>query len=317
MKLKRYFVGIFTAVMFFSLTACNSSNIDLYINAQAGDVYKYHTVSSIVSSSDIMGNTIAQKQDTTTDFIINIDSVDSDGSVTANYLYDYICFETDTNGTKQTYDSNDTSEESVMYKNIIGKGFSTKITKYGEVTEVSGVDETLNTLIDSAYPGLDDDATRESLKTSFSSTFGDSAVKALVQQSTNIFPKTPIKKGDSWEISNTINTIVEINTTTTYTLDSINDNIANLSMKSEFITDKSEIHDYAGTGMEMTVDMTGNTTGTITIDTTNGFLSTGNLKQELSGTMSVTVPSIEGSEEEKVDIPMASTTTVTYSTTKQ
>lgn len=315
LKLQRFFTTLLTVAMVFSLSACNSS-LGMYINVKSGDVYKYHTLTSITSNTEISGQSSTANQDTTTDFKITVDNIDSEGNFTMNYVYDHIKFESEANGTKQTYDSNntDTDDFSDVYKSIIGKGFTTKMTKYGEVIEVSGVDDLIDTMVKSMNPDITDETYIEDTKKSFKSTFGDSALKSLVQQSTKIFPENNIKVGDSWDIENTINSIVEINTKTTYTLDKIENKIAHISVKSDFTTDSSKTNDYMG--MDMTTDLSGKMTGTIRVDTTNGFLSEGEMTQNMSGKMSVVVPSIQGSEEQTVDIPMDSTSIVTYSTTK-
>jgi len=315
LKLKSFVVVFFTTVVLLSLTACNT-NHKMHINVKSGDEYKYHTLISITSDNEIYGQTSSAKQDTTTEFKIKVDNVDSEGNITMNYIYDHIKFEADTDGTKQLYDSDNSNPNdfSAVYKNIVGKGFTAKMTKYGEVTEVTGVDELLNTIVTTLYPGMDDETYIEETKKSFNSTFGDFALKSLVQLSTKIFPDKKVKIGDSWDIEATINTIEEINAKITYTLDKIENKTAYLSVKSEFSTDKSKVKDYMG--MAMTTDLTGTITGTIKVNMDNCFISEGELTQNLSGKMSVVVPSISGSEEETLDIPMNSTTVSTYSITK-
>lgn len=316
MKLKNFFTTLLIVSMVFSLSACNSG-LGMYINVKSGDTYKYNTLTSITSNTEIAGKSSTANQDTTTEFKITVDNIDSEGNITMNYVYDHIKFESESDGTKQTYDSKnktDTGDFSNVYKSVIGKGFKTKMTKYGEVIEVTGVDDLLDTMAKALNLGITDETYIEETKESFKSTFGDNALKSLVQQSTKIFPNISVKVGDSWIIENTINSIVEINTKTTYTLDKIENKIAHISVKSDFTTDSSKTNDYMG--MAMTTDLTGKMAGTIRVDTTNGFLSEGEITQNMSGKMSVVVPSIEGSEEQTVDIPMDSTSKITYSTTK-
>ena len=315
LKIKNLLSALLIVAMVFSLTAC-SSTLGMNINVKAGDVYKYHTLTDITSNSEIVGQSTTTKQATTTDFKITIDSVDSEGNIAMKYIFDNIKFESETEGEKLTYDSSNsnTNDFSKVYKSIIGKGFSTKMTKHGEVTEVSGVDDIINTMIDAMEIDPSNDAYLQETKANLQSSFGDNALKTLIQQSTKVFPENDVKVGGSWSIENTINSIVEINTKTIYTLDKIENNIAHISVQSDFTTDSSKTHNYSG--MDMTTDLVGKVTGTIRIDTTNGFLSEGEITQQMSGKMSVVVPSIEGSEEETVDIPMDSISKVTYSITK-
>lgn len=318
LRLKKVLPVFLVAAMVFSLSACNSK-LGLVITAKTGDSYKYHTLTSITSSSEMQNQKTTNKQDTTTDFIVTVDNVDSEGNFTMNYKYDSIKFESDSNGSKQTFDSSSsdsTDSSTSMYKSVIGKGFTTKMTKFGEVTEVSGVDELLDSMIQTMDFGEDENKetniedAKENLKTSF----GDEALKSIIQQSTKVFPSDNIKVGDSWDIDTSVSSIVEIDTKTTYTLDKVEKKIAYISVKSEYSTDASKPSDYMG--MEMTTDISGSMTGTITVDTRNCILSNGDMTQNMSGKMSVKIPSAEGSEAQTLDIPMDSTVKITYSTTK-
>lgn len=306
---------LLATTMFFSLSACNN-NVEICINVKNNDVYKYHTSTSVTSSSEISGTNVGQKQDTTTDFKVTVKGKDSKGNFIMDYMYDTIKFKSETDAQTESYDSStsDSNDSSNIYNNIIGKSFTAKMTKYGEITEISDNDDILDIFFESYTAGMTDEESIESMKNSIESSYGDNALKSLIQQSTEFFPKKDIKEGDSWNIESTINSIVEIKTNTTYTLDKIEDQTAHISLQSEFSTDGLETHDYSG--MDMTADLSGNMTGTIKFDTTNGFLSEGEFTQNISGEMSVVVPSTEGSEQETVAVPIDLTAKTTYSTTK-
>ena len=291
----------------------------MFINAKAGDNYKYHTLTSITSTTEINNQKNTTNQDTTTDLIFSVDNVDSEGNLSLSYKYDKIKLDIDANGVKQIIDSSssDSSDtQSALYKSIIGKGFTTKMTKLGEVTEVNGIDKLIDSMVESMNSSNDESikANVDEAKESLKSSFGDKTIKLIIQQSTRIFPDKNVKVGDSWEIGNTINSVVEIDTKTVYTLDKVEDKIAYISVKSEYKTDSSKPSDYMG--MEMTTDITGVMLGTIKVDTRNCLLSEGDLTQTTKGTMGLKAPGTEGAQNETVEIPIDSLSKIIYSTTK-
>ncbi len=318
LRLKKVLSALLISGMVFSLSACNS-NLALFINVKAGDNYKYHMLMNQTTNTETMGQKTSSKQDMTTDYTISVADVDSEGNITLNYKYDAIKVDMETNGTKQTIDSNASDSDdptSGMYKSLIGKGFSTKMTKYGEIKEVSGIDEMINSMVESIDSGDSEEmaAIIEQTKASLKESFGDEAIKSSIQQSTNIFPKTSIKIGDSWDVNSSIKALVPMDIKTTYTLDKVENGIAYVSLKSEYKTDNSEASDFMG--MKMTTDLSGTMTGTIKANIKNGFLSEGEITQNMTGKMSINVPASDGVAEQTIDMPMDSVSTVTYTTTK-
>lgn len=318
LKLKKGLSALFISVMILSLSSCNS-NISMYINSNTGSNYKYHILTSITSTTEINNQKSTTTQDTTTDFIFSVDEVDSEGNLTLSYKYDKIKLDIDTNGAKNTIDtssSDQSNTESAMYKSIIGKGFTTKVTKLGEVTEVNGIETLIDSMIESVYSSDDEDmkAYADEVKENLTSSFGEKSIKSLIQQATKIFPDKNVKVGTSWEIPTTVNSVVEIDTKTIYKLEKVKDNIAYISVKSEYKTDSSKPSDYMG--MEMTTDITGIMSGTIKVDTRDCLISEGELTQTTKGSMSLKAPETEGGQSETVQIPVDTLSKINYSTTK-
>ncbi|OPZ94052.1 MAG: hypothetical protein BWY74_00877 [Firmicutes bacterium ADurb.Bin419] len=318
LRFKKALSALLILGMVFSLSACNS-NLALFINVKAGDNYKYHMLMNQTTNTETMGQKSSSTQEMTTDYTISVADVDSEGNMTLNYKYDTIKVEMETNGTKQTIDSNSSDSDdptSGMYKKLIGKGFSTKMTKYGEIKEVSGIDDMINSMVESINSGDSEEMASfiEQTKASLKESFGDETIKSNIQQSTNIFPKTSIKIGDSWDVNSSIQTLVPLDIKTTYTLDKVENGIAYISLKAEYHTDNSEASDFMG--MKMTTDISGTMTGTIKANIKNGLLSEGEITQNMTGKMSIIVPGTDVVAEQTIDMPMDSNSTITYTTTK-
>ncbi|HHV29487.1 DUF6263 family protein [Acetivibrio mesophilus] len=318
MRSKRILVALIVAVMALSLSACNSG-LALYVNVNVGDSYKYHIEMDQTMNVEQSGQSVETNQNMVYDFIVSVNDVDSEGNITADYKYDALKIDIESNGAKQSFDSKNANADdsmSAIYSSFIGKGFTAKMTKYGEIKEISGVDNLLNSIVDSMDLGEDEVAQvfKEQTKESLRQSFGDEAIKSAVQSAT-VFPDTEsIKVGDTWTVDNSVKTIVDMKMTTTYTLDKVEGEIAYISVKADYKSDPSTASDYMG--MQMTTDLSGTMTGSIKVNTKNGFLSEGQMTQEYSGKMSIVVPAMEGLESQTVEIPMDSKGTITYSTTK-
>lgn len=160
MKSKRILVVLVATVMVFSLISCNLG-LALYINAKAGESYKYHV--ETVQTVDVKqnGQKITTNQNIAFDFIATVNEVDSEGNLTVEYKYDAMKFDMDANGINESFDSKDANSDNPMaaiYNSFIGKGFTAKMTKYGEVKEIGGVDDLLNSIVDSVDLGDDEGA---------------------------------------------------------------------------------------------------------------------------------------------------------------
>jgi len=97
MKSKRILVVLVATVMVFSLISCNLG-LALYINAKAGESYKYHV--ETVQTVDVKqnGQKITTNQNIAFDFIATVNEVDSEGNLTVEYKYDAMKFDMDANG---------------------------------------------------------------------------------------------------------------------------------------------------------------------------------------------------------------------------
>ncbi|MDP4091848.1 MAG: DUF6263 family protein [Bacillota bacterium] len=315
MKIKILLTSVLIAVFVFSLSACTGGNLALYINVQKGDNYKYHVNSNTTSEVDLNGQSTKSVQKSSTDYTVSVQDVSSDGLMTLNYKFDAFKTDMEANGENQSFDSKNPDESNAMssvYKNLIGKGFSAKMNKLGEVSEVTGIDSLLDSIMNSVDTKGNSEAkaTIDQLKESLKSSFGDKAIISSIQQSSKVFPKGDVKVGDSWETTYSLNSIIAIDITTKYTLDKVDGDTAYVSLKSDYKTNPSKSMDLMG--MKMKPDLSGSMTGNIKINIKNGFISSGDMKQELSGKMTV-----DAGTAGTMEMPMKITTTIDYSTVKE
>lgn len=312
-KLKKIFAVALMAMVAFSMSAC-SGGMNLYINAKAGDSYKYHLVSNTASTYEANGEEITSTQEMTTDYVINVKDVDAEGNVTMDYKYDALKMSAESEGVVQSFDSkspdlNDPTAK--IYNSLIGNGFSVKMTKFGEIKEIDGVDALLDSMVDSF--DLEGAEETEELKTQLKETlkqsFGSEALISMLEQSTNIYPQKEVKVGDSWETKYGINAIIQMEVTVKYTLEKVEGTTAYVAVSANIETDGEQ----PGTFMNIPVNSTlkGTMKGNIKMDTTNAFLSEGEFTEELEGSLSVAI-----SEEESFELPMKATIEMNYTMAK-
>ncbi len=312
--LKRSTLLLIIAVFILAAAGCNNK-LALYINVKEGDSYKYHVVSETETEIEAEGQAMKTVQTMVSDYSVDVNSVDSNGDITMDYKYQTLKVDVDAAGVKQSYDSENPVEGdplSGVYDGMIGKGFTVVMDKYGVIKEVGGIDELLNSIIDSIEGDGNDeelDALKEQLKGTLQQSFGDEAITSMLKPTTEIFPKEEKKVGDSWENSYDIKAIVEMNITTRYTLDKLEGDIAHISISGEFETQDSEGVNMLG--IEMDTDLKGTMSGAIKINKNNGFLSEGEIEQLMEGKMSFEVP-----EQGKMEMPMKVTSKTSYSLTE-
>lgn len=106
-----------------------------------------------------MGLETRTKQTISYDYSVNVDDVKSNGDLELTYTYDRIRFNMNMDDIEVSFDSDSATsgdEISKIYKSFIGKQFNVIMTKYGEIKEVKGMDEFLDTLTEPFKSGNTD-----------------------------------------------------------------------------------------------------------------------------------------------------------------
>lgn len=289
-------------ISFIVIASSCVGGIDLFVNVEEGDSYKYD-VTRISSFEVEMGNhPISISQETDTTYLVNIKDIDDNGIITADYLLDSIKGKTETPVATFNFDSTTTDENDPMskiYSKIIGMGRTIKMASNGEIIEVSRQSNMIESMIDSE--GVDTEALNKSLEENL----GDEAIKSIFEQTTTVFPDEIIKPGYTWEQNISVKNKVEFNMNIKYTLDKIENGIAYISMDSEYSADASKL--IKESGIDAPGGLSGTLTGNIEVNTGNAFISTGSLDLNMSGSF----------ELGDFSIPMSFTSEISYTTTEQ
>jgi len=108
----------------------------------------------------------------------------------------------------------------------------------------------------------------------------EESFKQNIQQSFAVFPKNPVKIGDSWKDTTTMtNQGMTMKSANTYTLESVDKGNAVIKISSVLSSDQSKIN-----GMDMSLK--GSNNGKYTYDMSTGMVLDGNLKMLMDMEMS-------------------------------
>ena len=159
-------------------------------------------------------------------------------------------------------------------ENMIGKSVIIQLSKDNEIINVSGFDELMN------HEGKDS-AGRQMLKKMFSK----DQINSMFGMMFNMYPKKPVKAGESWNGNTKINIMGGINmdVNNKYTLLSVKDGMAEISIDGTIQTN-GEIGQQSQ-GVKM--DMSGSEKGTLQIRMDNGYLHSGSYKMDMKADMQI------------------------------
>lgn len=285
------------------LLTCNNliadkPEIALKFNLQPGDRYLFSSVVNQHITQDMMGQQITTTQDISTDYIYDVQSVQS-GISTINVTFNAIKMDTDIGGMQRlTYDSADpeagTSELKVM-STLVGKSFLIYINDEGNVEEVEGLAEIL---------GAVDGQQSEILKQSFS----DSTMIQNMNQIINIYPTKAVAIGDTWTktFSGPIAGLMRSTATSNFSLSKIEGDVAVLDIDGQM--NLSKLTGAGGNPMlqHAEFNLGGTQEGTLEVDIKSGLPLQTKLKQDISGNIEI----------QGMQIPMTILSNITITGTK-
>lgn len=274
----------FTAITV-AFSACKSDDVKLSFSPELSK--KYEISMNYVQDMDMgamgkMQNTIVMTYD------LFAKERDEENNTTIVTTFKKVGFETKSPQGNISYDSDEKTEPKDMssammsniFGNMIGESFSMTVDKEGKVTNVTGMEAIFTNMIKKL--GLDTVPGGAQSIAGFKEQFSDEQFKKNFGESFNILPSKEVKIGDSWDIETNSDMMgMDLKSKNTYTLKSIEGDIATVDVVSNFNADKTE----GGEGKEM--DMDGTQTGTMKIDVNTGMAVEGNITQTINSKQQV------------------------------
>jgi Family of unknown function (DUF6263) len=168
---------------------------------------------------------------------------------------------------KQTMDSVYNS----INKNVVGRSIAFKLSNDNQITEVIGFDSLMNS-------SIADPVARSSAKALFSK----EQLNSMFGLMFSAYPKDPVKIGDSWNATTTINMSgVDMLVNIKYTLLSVKDNLAEVAVDGA-VDGKGNM---TQSGMSFALDINGTEKGTLGISLIDGYMKSGTYTLDVNGDM--------------------------------
>lgn len=312
MKFRKIIAALSLMAILFVFVGCNNA-VNLSLNVKKGDKYNVHEVVNQQSTMTINNQDTNSNQIMDMNFEMDVKDVDKDKNVTMGYKYDSIKISTEAAGRKVDYDSkkpDSTNPLSSIYGAVIGKGFTVKLSNKGQALDIKGVDDLLNSVVDK-FPGNDEQ--KKALKATLAQSFGDEAIKSMVNQSMNYYPQSEVKNNDTWENKYDIKTMFPMTVSNKLKLLGEKNGLLNVDVQSTVTVDtKDKPEDFMALKANMKLD--GDCKGTVNINKETGLMEKGNLTETMAGDIEILA---NKAIPQNIKMPMKMTAKITYETTKK
>ncbi|MDQ0477380.1 DUF6263 family protein [Chryseobacterium sp. MDT2-18] len=159
-------------------------------------------------------------------------------------------------------------------KALVGNKLKLKMTETGKVISITGFDAVYNKISASVGSTIKDAKDKAGFINSFKQSFNEKMLKDQFTKNLVLIPAEGVKIGDKWSASENATPDGKIKLTTTYTLKSVGDGIAQISVAGG-IPKKSDKQTQEGVTRSMSSELSQN--GTITLDQKTGWVKNQNI----------------------------------------
>lgn len=284
--------------------------IELKLQLKPSNIYRMWMSTDQDITQDIAGQKITVKQVMGMGYRYEVQSVDNAGTATVKMTYDSIVVRNKTPMGEMEFNSANPEASKATpgteaYRAMLGAEFILKLTKAGKVESITGVEEMMGKIVNGM--GAMEPAQKAALEQSLKKMMSNEAMAETIERAMNIYPTTPVKIGDSWKQQMEVAIGMPMLVSTTYTLKSITNGVANLDIQST-ISNNANAKPMEMMGMEMAYNLSGTQKGTMKVNIIDGWVDTTSLKQNLFGSMSI---SGENVPEMMKNVPIAVQSAIT------
>lgn len=181
--------------------------------------------------------------------------------------------------------------QSKIFSSLLNSPIKMVLAKTGDILEVRGGDSLVVKMAEAS--GLQDDFSLNMMKKSLQKEFGSEALSDSYKQMTFIYPKKPIKVGDSWKNDY----MGKLSAENTWTLEALSDKKASIIGTANITMDVTEL--------ATTMKLSGTQQTKITTDLSSGFMKKMTVEGESQGTSTMT-------QMENQEIPTTIKSTIIY-----
>lgn len=259
----------------------------LRLKPAKGDVQKMKVTSDQKITQTVEGKPVEMTQTLGLGYTLATEDVDADGLATIKVSYDSVTFKHQSAMGTVEYDSAAPAPPQLhpMVKGfaaLSGQSFTMKITPTGKVTQVSGLDAMVNSIIKKL--DVPDGNAKAATEKSIRSQFGEDAIKESMETLLAIYPDKAVNVGDSWSRKVTVTRGLPITSENTFTLKDASNGAIALDVKGKLSTNPDAAPLDMGQ-LKVSYNLTGDQTGTMTLNADTGWVKSAQFVQKLGGDM--------------------------------
>ncbi len=238
----------------------NNGPISLQFNFIKDSSYQYILDSKMTLEPVVNGKTltITQQMKLLSNYIVTTSNADNKNVAVT---YNRITMSSGNGVTTNEYDSEDTANQNPMFASVgamMKRTFNISVSKSG----ITGVQNLFD---------------EEQLTDSSAVNYGDSSLRKAMLQFLTMYPAEAIKPGDTWKKEfHTSNGFIHMKLENTYTLKSIDGNIAHVELQGQITTEDTT----------QAMIFSGIQSGGLDVDIKTGQITIGQITQHLSGKIS-------------------------------
>ncbi len=253
------------------LVACGGGSgtgekYELCYKLEPGKTYSQKMVMDAKTTAKVMGQSMDMGVLMSMD--VNNDIVDTTGVISANARFTKVLMEITSPYGNMSYSSDNDSEDPIikMLKAMTETNFTMTMTKYGNVTSMTGFEEMTENMYSSM--GLSPSEAAQA-KAIMEQSFSE---EKMMEQMKNmaIYPNHAVAVGDSWEM----NVSGQLDMENKYTLKKVTDNELTIEVESKI--NNAKVDGFSGT-------IKGTQKGTIIAHRSSGWIKEATIKQDISG----------------------------------
>ncbi len=201
-----------------------------------------------------------------------------------NCKYESISMKMDMPTGAMEFNSESTAESDILSKlmAVMKKNpFIIKLSKSGKVLAVSGTEKLFDGFADIAGANA---AQLEQMKAQLSQSFGEKALRANLELSMAIYPSKAVQIGDQWQIKGSIQSGMQADVATIYTLKEVTDQYYIISGSSTITSGDGTMETN---GMQMKYNLKGDMKSDLKINKKTGWVADSTMEQHIKGSSEI------------------------------
>lgn len=272
---------LFILIVAILAVAFTSSKEKLALNLTKGKTYNQNMVTESTIKQQIQGQTMNIEMTITADMGYLVKEV-TDQVFTMDVTYNKMAMKMSLPTGAMEYSSDKKVEGDLMstiLSNMINKPFTIKMSENGKVQEVTNIEK----VFESAFTDLPNinEQQKQQILAQVMQSYGGDAIRGNLEMTTALFPETEVSKGDSWDVTTTIESGMTMTVKTTYTLTEVGPDYYLLNGVSTLETAKDKVMDNMG--MPLQYNLSGTMNATLKLSKSTGWVMDGTIDQIITG----------------------------------